>query len=327
MAPELSAAVIGASGIGKHHAKWFARLGCSLDAIAGSSPESVTRTCETLQGMFGFDGEGYPSVEEMLAAGSYDLISVCSPEEMHYDHFMRALDHGAHVLCEKPIVFDHDLDPGTMLSRAEEMVEAAADAGRVAAVNTQYAAGVDSYHALMARRGADPGPPATFFMQMESRGGEEGTDYEQIFIDLGPHPISVLMGFCGPGRMLEGSASCTVEQKCVEAEFDYEMDAGGVCRARIVCRNRPEGDLVRRYGINDMLVDYEGRNDEEGVYRAYLTYDGDETCAQDFMESSLERFVAAVRGDAHAPLAPIEDGLRNLQIQLALLEIGRRTQA
>ena len=324
MAPELKAAVIGASGIGKHHAKWFHRLGCSLDAIAGSSPESAARTAEKLREMFGFEGEGHPSVEEMLAAGRYDLISIASPEECHYDHFMRALDHGAHVLCEKPLVFDHDLSHATMLSRAASMVDAAADSGRVAAVNTQYVAGVDAWHELMAERGIDPGPPETFFMQMESRGGEEGTDFEQIFIDLGPHPISVLMGFCGPGKMVEKSASCTVEQKRVEAQFDYAMDGGGTCRAQIVCMNRPEGDLIRRYGINDRPVDYEGRNDDQGVYRAYLTYQGEESCHQDFMESSLERFVAAVKGEAARPLATVAEGLENLRIQLALLEMAER---
>lgn len=325
MAPELSAAVIGASGIGKHHAKWFARLGCSLDAIAGTSPESVAETAEMLDEMFGFEGRGYPSVEQMLDAGRYDLISICSPEELHYEHFLRALDHGAHVMCEKPLVFDHDLDADTILSGAAEMVEAADEAGRVAAVNTQYVAGVDAYHAMMADRGIDPGAPKSFFMQMESRGGDEGTDFEQIFIDLGPHPISVLMGFCGPGEMVEGSAVCTVEQKCVEAQFDYEMDCGGTCSAHIVCRNRPEGELVRRYGINDLLVDYEGRNDDEGVYRAYLTHDGEEGCHQDFMEHSLERFVAAVRGDAQRPLATLAEGLQNLDIQMTLLGCAERT--
>ncbi len=324
MTPELNAAVIGASGIGKHHARWFHRLGCSLDAIAGTSPESVAATSDNLAAMFGFDGSGYPSVDEMLAERRYDLVSVCSPEALHYDHFMRAVDHGAHVLCEKPLVFDRNLSHDEMLRRGSDMVTAADDAGVVAAVNTQYVAGVEVYHQLMAERGVDPGAPETFFMQMESRGGEEGTDFEQIFIDLGPHPISVMMGFCGPGEMVQESATCTVEQKKVEARFDYEMECGGVCSAHIVCRNRPEGDLVRRFGINDLLVDYEGRNDDEGVYRAYLTYEDEEGCYQDFMERSIERFVAAVRGDADRPLATAAEGLQNLRIQLKLLDLAER---
>ena len=220
MAPELTAAVIGASGIGKHHAKWFHRLGCSMDAIAGTSAESAAATGAKLGDMFGFEGEGYASAEEMLAAGRYELISIASPEECHYDHFMRALDHGAHVLCEKPLIFDRDLSTEVMLQRAGAMVDAAEDAERVAAVNTQYVAGVDAYMSLMAERGTDPGAPESFFMQMESRGGAEGTDFEQIFIDLGSHPLSVMMGFCGPGNMVAGSASCAVEQKRVDVRFD-----------------------------------------------------------------------------------------------------------
>jgi predicted dehydrogenase len=324
MAPELTAAVIGASGIGKHHAKWFDRLGCRLEGFAGTSPESVAATSENLNAMFGFEGAGYPSAEEMLAAAHYDLISVCSPESLHYEHFMRAVDHGAHVMVEKPLVYDPDLDPSRMLAKGEQMVAAAEDAGRAAAINTQYVAAVGAYHGRLSEMGVDAGAPRTFFMQMESRGGDEGTDYEQIFVDLGSHPISVLMGFCGPGAMVEDSAVCTVEQKCVEAQFEYAMDCGGICQAQIVCRNRPEGDLVRRFGINDILVDYEGRNDDEGVYRAYLTYDGEESCHQDFMEKSLEQFVAAVRGDVQSPLATVADGLQNLQIQLTLLDSARR---
>lgn len=324
MAPELNAAVIGASGIGRHHAKWYHRLGCSVDAFAGTSPQSVAATSENLAKMFGFDGDGYPSVEAMLSAGSYDLISVCSPEELHYEHFMRALDHGAHVMVEKPLIFDAGLDHSRMIEKGEEMVSAAGDVERVAAINTQYAAAVVSYQKLMSKVGAEIGPPRKFFMQMESRGGAEGTDWEQIFIDLGSHPISVLMAFCGPGEMVEDSASCSVEQKCVEAQFIYQMECGGACEAHIVCRNRPEGDLVRRFGINDVLVDYEGRNDDVGVYRAYLTHGEHEICDTDFVETSLSEFVGAVRGDIRRPLATVAEGLQNLKMQLALLDPAER---
>ncbi len=324
MAPQLTAAVIGASGIGKHHAKWLQRLGCSVTGFAGTSPDSVAATTAKLQDLCGFEGTGYPSVEELFAAGTYEIVNVCSPEELHYEHFMAALDHGAHVMCEKPLVYDADLPSDEMLRQAAEMVAAADETGRVAAINTQYVGAADAYRTFMAERGAETGTPRSFFMQMESRGGSEGTDREQIWVDLGPHPLSVLMGFCGPGEMDETSATCTVERKVVEAEFDYVMECGGVCRAHIVCRNRPEGDLVRRFGINDALVDYEGRNDESGVYRAYLSHDGDETCAQDFVEASVERFVAAVRGDVQRPLATAAEGLRNLNMHLRLLDMAKR---
>ncbi len=324
MAHQLSAAVIGASGMGKHHAKWLDRLGCSMAAFAGTSPESVAATTEKLADLFGFGGTGYPSVDELLDSGRYDLINVCSPEQLHYDHFMAAVEHGAHVMCEKPLVWDPDLSADEMLRLGGEMVAAARQARRVAAINTQYVAGAEAYHAFMGNRGVEVGAPSSFFMQMESRGGPEGTDYEQIWIDLGSHPISVLVGFCGQGEMDESSASCSIERKCVEAEFDYVMAGGGTCRAHIVCRNRPEGELVRRFGINNVLVDYEGRNDENGIYRAWLSHDGDEHRAQDFVETSIERFVGAVRGDTPRPLATAAEGLENLKMQLVLLACADR---
>ena len=176
----------------------------------------------------------------------------------------------------------------------------------------------------MKQRGAPADEPTSFFMQMDSRGGDEGADFENIWVDLGPHPLSVLVAFCGPGEMLETGASCAVSRKRVEVEFDYQPMDGPLCNARIVCCNRPEGDLVRRLGINAAPGDYEGRNDEQGVYRAYLTCEGDEVAAQDFVEASIERFLMAVRGEAPAPLAGVADGLANLAMQLQVAGIAER---
>ena len=322
---ELHAAVIGASGMGKHHAKWLARLGCRVDAFAGTSPETVNATKEALRDLFGFDGDGYVGVEDMLAARDWDVISICSPHQLHHRHFMAAAATGAHILCEKPLVFDGTLPAATLLGQGREMLDAAREAGIVAAVNTQYVAAVTPYHELLADCGVEVGPPTEFFMQMESRGGDGGTRFEDIWIDLGPHPLSVLAAFCGPGELVEESARCDVSERSVRARFDYQPVDGPVCAAEIVCNNRPDGDLVRRLGVNGHIVDYEGRNDEQGVYRAYLSYEGRELAAQDFVEASVERFLAAVRGEASGPLADIAAGLTNLHMLLYLLEIARRT--
>ncbi len=320
----LRAAVIGAAGIGKHHAKWLHNLGCAVTAVAGTSAESVVATGRGLRDLFGFEGVGYASVEEMLVGDSYDVISICSPQELHYEHFMAAVATGAHIMCEKPLVYDASLTTQRMLEQGGAMVAAADSAGIVAGINTQYVGAAAAYRDLMKQRGAPVSDPTSFFMQMDSRGGGEGTDFENIWTDLGPHPLSVLGAFCGPGEMLETGVSCAISRKRVEALFDYQPADGPLCNARIVCCNRPEGDLVRRLGINDVLVDYEGRNDEQGVYRAYLTCEGDEVAVQDFVEASIERFLMAVRGEAPAPLATVYDGLANLSMQLHIASLAER---
>jgi UDP-N-acetyl-2-amino-2-deoxyglucuronate dehydrogenase len=35
-----------------------------------------------------------------------DFVSICSPNHLHFEHISWALQHGAHVICEKPLVLD-----------------------------------------------------------------------------------------------------------------------------------------------------------------------------------------------------------------------------
>ncbi|MFQ6099362.1 MAG: Gfo/Idh/MocA family protein, partial [Armatimonadota bacterium] len=261
----------------------------------------------------------YCDVEEMLQRERPDLVSVCSPDNLHRDHAIAALRAGCHVMCEKPLVWDPQKAPEEMLRDAEQIVRTAQSEARLLAVNTQYVAGAEHYRRVI---GPGDAPVRTFFMQMESRGARGPVDFEQIWVDLSPHPISVLMGFVPDGRLDEDSIECIAERKRVRARFDYVHPAG-TCRAEIVVRNVPDGALTRRFGVNGVLVDYEGRNDENGVYCAYLTRDGVEDKTADFVQTSLTRFIEAARGKG-PPLATGEAGLENLRIQLAVLARSRR---
>ena len=44
----------------------------------------------------------YADVSKMLSEHSLDMVSVCSPNYLHYTHVMQSLAAGCHVLCEKP---------------------------------------------------------------------------------------------------------------------------------------------------------------------------------------------------------------------------------
>jgi len=105
--------------------------------------------------------------------------------------------------------------------------------------------------------------------------------------------------------------------------FSYAPDDGSrEIAAEVVTCNVPEGPLVRRLGLDGVFCDYEVRNDESGVYAAYLRIGEIEVKATDFVQTSISRFVGAVRGECE-PLATLESGLRNLQMQLQLLDLGR----
>lgn len=46
----------------------------------------------------------YDSVDELLAGKSFDFVDICTPPATHAALIRTALEHGLHVLCEKPLV-------------------------------------------------------------------------------------------------------------------------------------------------------------------------------------------------------------------------------
>lgn len=44
----------------------------------------------------------YTDIEKLYTDSTIDFIYVASPNSLHYEHTFRALEHGKHVICEKP---------------------------------------------------------------------------------------------------------------------------------------------------------------------------------------------------------------------------------
>ena len=65
----------------------------------------------------------YQNAEEMLEKEKPDLVSVCVPNCFHKEYTLMALNHGANVLCEKPLAFNY--------ADAKEMFDAAERNGRL----------------------------------------------------------------------------------------------------------------------------------------------------------------------------------------------------
>ncbi|MBB3032563.1 oxidoreductase [Alteriqipengyuania lutimaris] len=92
--------------------------GMGLRAVVSSKPEQVR---ESLPGM-----TVVPSIEALLAESGIDLVIVASPDDLHAEHAIAALEAGKHVLVEKPVA--------TSLADAQRMEGAAAQAGRMLTV-------------------------------------------------------------------------------------------------------------------------------------------------------------------------------------------------
>jgi predicted dehydrogenase len=72
------------------------------------------------------NSRAYPSCDDAFLTGSYELAIVASPPGLHADHSCVALEHGCHVLCEKPLSVSSD--------DALRMTAAASSAGRTLGV-------------------------------------------------------------------------------------------------------------------------------------------------------------------------------------------------
>ena len=121
---------IGAGGIaGAHLRDLVRREDVELVAMADVSEAAMRRHKD----QFGIAGM-YAEWPEMLAAEQLDAVSVCTPNKLHEQPVIDALNAGCHVLCEKPLA--HSAEAG------ERMVAAAEANGRKLVIGFQY-----RYHA------------------------------------------------------------------------------------------------------------------------------------------------------------------------------------
>ena len=65
----------------------------------------------------------YASYEEMIEQENLDFVDICTPSYMHADMAVYALEHGLHVLCEKPMSINS--------SEAQRMIDAKEKSGKL----------------------------------------------------------------------------------------------------------------------------------------------------------------------------------------------------
>jgi UDP-N-acetyl-2-amino-2-deoxyglucuronate dehydrogenase len=106
-------AIIGCGRIARRHAEHIRHKGC-LIAVCDVIKEKAEELGEE------FAAKPWYSVDELLAAEKdIDVVSVCTPNGLHAEHSIKALQAGFHVLCEKPMALTV-IDCNRMISAAEK---------------------------------------------------------------------------------------------------------------------------------------------------------------------------------------------------------------
>lgn len=199
---DIGIGIIGGGYMGKAHSVAMASVAAVFDTplrprlemIAATSPQSA----EKYRHAYGFK-RGTADWRELVADPAVEAVVIASPQATHREIAFAAIEHGKHVLCEKPL--------GESLEDSAAMVAAAEKAGVANMVGFNYIRTPASQYArkLIADgligdvtwfRGehsedflADPAAPANWRTETEAAG---------CLGDLAPHMVNAARALLGP---------------------------------------------------------------------------------------------------------------------------------
>jgi myo-inositol 2-dehydrogenase/D-chiro-inositol 1-dehydrogenase len=175
-------AVVGAGGWGWQHARVFSQHpDAALCAIAGRTKE------KTEQRAVEFSVPAYDDIGAMLETEKPDLVSICLPNQGHYETTLRVIEAGYPLLVEKPLVFD--------LGEADHLLAEAERRGLFFAINFnhRYARPV-----RMAREAIEAGRLGDLVFATWRFGGEGSSDHPHAnLIETQCHGFDMLEYLCG----------------------------------------------------------------------------------------------------------------------------------
>jgi predicted dehydrogenase len=88
------------------------KSGNSIQAVYSRNPEKAERIGRQ------FGSEAFGSYEQMLST-DFDAVYIASPNNLHYLNALSALEHGKHVLLEKPMTLNYE-DSKNLIKSAEK---------------------------------------------------------------------------------------------------------------------------------------------------------------------------------------------------------------
>lgn len=300
---------------GLQHARIFAsRPDIDFCAIVGRDEARTRARAEE------FGTVGYTDIDKMIQETKPDLISLCLPNQLHFETTLKIIKLGIPLLVEKPLVFD--------LKEAETLIHEAEKRDLFFAINLnhRYARPVEmAYADIMANKLGEITFASWRF------GGEGASDHPHAnIIETQCHGFDMLEHLCGP-----------IES--VMAEMT-DKTGGGFRTMSIALRfkNGAVGSLIGTYDssyaypdshrveidgtlgrsvIDDTVLKYsfqESGNETANVWQAGYFNDIDREFHRTFDKHMDDMFDALRNGKK--PPVHAERGLRVLKLALASIE-------
>lgn len=116
MNKKINIGVVGLGFIGKKHIECYEKMDhVNLAAVADINALTLAKECD-------YKFKVYTDLDEMLRCESLDAVDVCLPTVFHKEAVNKALNHGCHVIVEKPFALQS--------SEIDEMLECSVKNGK-----------------------------------------------------------------------------------------------------------------------------------------------------------------------------------------------------
>lgn len=210
--------ILGASGIGKVHARSFQKMGSEVCSILSSSESSGKDTAKELKDLFNINAKSFIDLKSLLSKSEPDAISICTPMDMHFDHILQCLDANIPVFCEKPLFWNK----GLTRDEFKEKIKIISDhPNRQLFMNNSSA----FYIEFISEYLENLSEINKFSFQFHTNGFLRNRD---IAIDLLPHGLSMILKLLGENQTKNfnynesaNSYSCNFNYGKTYVEFDF----------------------------------------------------------------------------------------------------------
>ncbi|MFB0563131.1 MAG: DUF362 domain-containing protein [Candidatus Lokiarchaeia archaeon] len=277
--------------------------------------------------------EVYNDYHDLLANKNIDAVSVCTPPELHKTITIEALEHGKHVLCEKPLA--------TSVDDCHAVKEALNGTKKfvMPAFNYRFTPSVRLANEIISRGKLGDLEEIKVLFKSDQRTWKSVTPFRfkektGVISDLGPHSIDMLRFLCGEIEKvqkvntiaerygvydnadltftMENGASANIELSwfgdSIIPSFPWEITGKKASLKLDILRSpfsvklrRKGGKRDTRYSVESPLVDLVSKI-RSVVMRTHVSYDAE-----------IDYFVQCVANNT-PPQVTVDDGARCVEV-------------
>tara|TARA_B110000483_G_scaffold228684_1_gene291775 strand:- start:423 stop:1349 length:927 start_codon:yes stop_codon:yes gene_type:complete len=231
---KIKIAILGASGIGKFHARIFNNLGVQITSILSSSFESGQATAESLSNSLGLRVQHYDNLDLLLEKSMPNAVSICTPNDLHYEQILKILSKNIPIFCEKPLFWNKE---DSYVDFSEKLNIIKGYPNRSIFVNTSSATYIESIEDLLPLQKNIN----SFNFNFVTKGNNKFLDIAE---DLMPHGLAMLIELLGCHKITSYKQKYSVNS--YQCSFFYSK-----CKVSFKFK---EGKLLKKefqFSIND----------------------------------------------------------------------------